>query len=109
MSEEIRLFQPSNGTHGECFMAAYCYKCAKWPHSSDAKKQCGIALRTMAFSITDSEYPREWRYVDGEATCTAFKDREEFNAERRAKRKPKLIAVGIDDMFAQEEQPNGQG
>lgn len=100
MSEdEIRLFQPSNGTHGDCFIAGHCERCAKYPHSSDAKNQCMILLRTFAYSITDPEYPREWRYVDGEPTCTAFKDRDEFNAERRAKRKPPRTAVGIDDMF----------
>lgn len=99
MSEDIRLFQPSNGTHGDCFMAGYCYKCVKWPHDSDAKNQCSIALRSMAYTINDPQYPREWRYVEGEPTCTAFKDREEYNAERRKKRKPAKSPVGVDDMF----------
>lgn len=97
------LWQPSNGTIGEIFMADHCYKCAKFPHSPDAKNQCRIVLLSMAFSIEDKEYPREWCYVDGEPTCTAFKDRDEYNAERRLKRKPQSIKISADDMFAIEE------
>lgn len=85
MTEEIKPFQPSNGTCGDIFMRDYCWQCAKFPESPDAKKQCRIFLKTMFHSISDPEYPREWRYVDGEPTCTAFKDRDEHNAERRAK------------------------
>ena len=105
MSEEIRLFQPSNGTHGDIFMGEYCYKCSKFPHDSDAKNQCVIVLKTMAFDIEDPEYPNQWRYVDGEPTCTAFKSREEFNAARRLKRKSSsIIAKDTDtlDLFAGE-------
>jgi hypothetical protein len=97
--ETIELYRPSNATEGDFFMAGYCFKCAKWPESSDAKKQCMIFLRTQAFDVEDKEYPRQWRYVDGEPTCTAFRDRAEFNADRRAKRKPRLIAVSSDDLF----------
>jgi len=101
MPEEIRLFQPSNGTHGDIFMGEYCYKCAKFPHDTDAKNQCAIVLKTMAFDISEPEYPNQWRYINGKPTCTAFKSREEFNAERRAKRKSKIIAKDTDtlDLF----------
>lgn len=103
MSEELRLFRPSNGTHGDCFMSGYCYKCVKWPHDPDAKNQCMIFLRTQVYDIEDKEYPREWRYVDDEPTCTAFKDRDEYNAERRKKRKPVKTHIGVDDMFQEHE------
>lgn len=105
MSEEIRLFQPSNGTHGDIFMSEYCYRCVKFPHSPDAKNQCRIVLDTMAYDIDDPEYPKEWRYVNGKPTCTAFKDREEFNAERRLKRKvSRIIEKDTDtlDLFGGE-------
>jgi hypothetical protein len=99
---DIELFQPSNGTHGDIFMSEFCYRCAKFPHDSDAKNQCQIVLATMAYDIDDPEYPNQWRYVDDKPTCTAFKSREEFNAERRQKRKHKsIIATDTDtlDMF----------
>jgi hypothetical protein len=91
MEPEIKLYQPSNGTEGDIFMSRYCFQCAKFPHSSEAKNQCQIVLKTFAYDTRDKEYPNQWRYVNGRTTCTAFKSREEFNAERRAKRKPKSI------------------
>ncbi|HMW48798.1 MAG TPA: hypothetical protein PK011_02690 [Marinagarivorans sp.] len=35
----IELFRPSNATHGEFFHEEFCYRCTKFPRSSDAKKQ----------------------------------------------------------------------
>ena len=87
MVEKIELYQPSNHTVGESFMSDFCYKCSKCP-APEADNQCGIMLRTMAFSPDDKEYPNQWRYVDGKPVCISFKDRDEFNAERREKRKP---------------------
>lgn len=101
---EIELYQPCNGSEGEWFHNKFCYKCAKFPHDSDAKNQCQIVLATMAYDIDEPEYPKEWRYVNDKPICTAFKDRDEFNAERRAKRKStlKIIAKDTDtiDIFA---------
>ena len=96
---EVELYRPSNCDEGEWFHGRFCYKCAKFPNSIEAKKQCMIFLRSNAYSIGDPEYPREWRYVDESPICTAFKDRDEFNAERRAKRKPKYIAISGNDLF----------
>lgn len=96
MSEEVRKFQPSNGTHGDIFMSEFCYRCVKFPHDHDAKNQCRIVLDTMAFRIEDPEYPKQWCYVDGKPTCTAFKSREAFNAERRKKRKSKSKIITTD-------------
>lgn len=100
MTEEAKLYQPSNSTDGFWFMSQLCDRCVKMPHDHDAKNQCMIFLRTQAYNTKDPEYPREWRYVDGKPVCTAFKDREEFNAVRRAKRKG-VIATDKNtiDMF----------
>ena len=87
MGEKIELYQPSNGTVGESFKSHFCYRCSKCP-SPEADNQCGIMLRTMAFSPGDKEYPNQWRYVDGKPVCTSFKHRDEFNEARRQKRKP---------------------
>lgn len=96
-------FRPSNGTHGDVFMCEFCFQCIKWPHNPDAKKQCNIALRALAHDIEDEAYPDQWCYQDGKPTCTAFKSREEHNAERRAKRKPVIASSKPDhrtaDMF----------
>ncbi len=96
MSEEIELFQPSNGTHGDIFLSEYCYRCAKFPHDTDAKNQCQIVLATFAYDKEDPEYPKQWRYVNGRPTCTSFKSREEFNAERRLKRKKSKSIIAKD-------------
>jgi len=86
MTEKITLYQPSNGSEGEWFMGQFCYQCSKMPINCDAKNQCMIQLSTFAWNIEDKEYPKEWRYVDGEPTCTAFVDREEANSKRRQSR-----------------------
>jgi hypothetical protein len=91
MNSEVELYQPSNGTEGDIFMSRYCYQCSKFPHDSDAKSQCQIVLATFAYDTDDKEYPKQWRYVDGRPTCTSFKSRDEFNAERRKKRKSRKI------------------
>lgn len=83
----IELFEPYGCEVGEAFMRDHCYQCIKYPHSSDAKKQCNIMGRAMGFHVEDKEYPNEWRIVDGNPTCTAYKNREEFNTERRGNRK----------------------
>lgn len=68
------LYQPSNGTEGEIFMSRFCYKCRHDNFDHDTcEGGCGILLRTMVFSISDDEYPREWIIgTDGQPTCSAF-------------------------------------
>lgn len=101
MAELIELYQPSNGTEGDIFMGEFCFKCAKLPHDSDAKNQCWILGRAMIHGTDNPRYPNQWRYQDGKPVCTAFKDREEANAERRASRKqsPKPGDPASLDMF----------
>ena len=60
-------YRPSNGTEGDCFMAQFCERCQK-------QKRCTIMARTMAFDVTEPQYPREWIRDDanGNGICTAF-------------------------------------
>jgi hypothetical protein len=37
-----------------------------------AGKLCPIVGKTMAFRVSDVEYPNEWVYRDGVPTCTAY-------------------------------------
>lgn len=68
---DVRPYQPTNGTEAEFFMSSWCYRCALL--DDDEGDGCRIVAMTMAFSIGDPEYPREWRYgEDGEPMCTAF-------------------------------------
>ena len=84
---EFRKFSPSNATHGDCFMSEFCFKCVKYT-DPDADNQCDVLLRAMIYNENEDEYPNQWTYdSSGNPTCTVFKDRDEFNAERRAKRK----------------------
>lgn len=81
MSIEIKLYRPSNGTEGECFIADWCGQCER-DHGMmkglpleecDDNQICDIIGRTFAHDVTDAEYPREWTYdKDGAPCCTAF-------------------------------------
>lgn len=77
----VRLYQPSNGTEGECFFSAWCCKCdrdAVMGHGKDFDdcgddELCKIIADSMAYKVSDPEYPREWCYgADGYPQCTAF-------------------------------------
>lgn len=67
-------YRPSNGTEGDIFMTAFCYRCRK----DTTQSPCEIIARTMAYDELDPNYPKEWRrQVDddswpGTAECTAF-------------------------------------
>jgi len=64
-----KKYQPSNGTEGEYFFAAWCIKCAKF----DFDEGCEIHGKTTIYSPDDEEYPQEWQYgKDGQPECTAF-------------------------------------
>lgn len=61
-------YQPSNGTEGEIFMAAWCYRCARWNEDG-----CDIAAATMFYDVDEPGYPEEWRIgEDGQPECTAY-------------------------------------
>lgn len=62
----LELYRPSNGTEGDVFQGRFCERCTK-------AETCDIPARSMAFDVTDAEYPREWvRDKAGNGTCTAF-------------------------------------
>jgi hypothetical protein len=68
------LFRPSCGSDGADFMARWCGRCRlDRAFREDRGDSCTIAAATMAFAISDPEYPREWRR-DGPSgpRCTAF-------------------------------------
>lgn len=69
-SEEIRLYQPSNGTEGMIFTDRYCMNCINCDPDPTGDKQCTILMRTLCYYTTDKEYPTEWRYVNDTPTCT---------------------------------------
>lgn len=66
-------YRPANGTEGELFHEAFCYKCEHDRHES-----CEILAKTFVYSISDPEYPPEWVEDDvpfdvwSNPRCTAF-------------------------------------
>ncbi len=70
MSNERRLYRPSNGSEGMDFMARWCDKCVR----DQPSKPCRILGRTMAFDLKDKQYPHEWIEDDNGPRCTAFSD-----------------------------------
>lgn len=75
---DAKLYRPSNGTEGECFISSMCGTCERSGRPGkpdDAGHElmgCSIVGRTMAHDITDPEYPREWIITDDGPTCTSF-------------------------------------
>ena len=62
-----KSYRPSNGTEGEVFCEAFCFRCRK------NNKGCRIKIMTMALDANDPNYPKEWVYAeDGQPICTAF-------------------------------------
>jgi hypothetical protein len=85
MTDQPRKYRPSNGTEGAIFHDEWCYTCCKCPIDQDAANQCKILAATFIFSVNDPEYPKQWVYIDGKPACTAYKSRDDHNAERRKK------------------------
>lgn len=64
-------YRPSNGSEGDWFMGQFCFQCSAFP-------DCEILGRTMAYNITDPEYPDEWQQdEEGAVTCTSFHDKKD--------------------------------
>lgn len=79
--QTIRLYKPSNGTAGRCFIESWCGRCKSdrvMNGDVDAEdagddEYCRILNATFCHDIGDPKYPREWRYNEaGEPVCTAF-------------------------------------
>ena len=94
-------YRPSNGSEGDWFQASFCDRCRK-------QKRCTIVGRTMAFDVTDPQYPKQWIRDDaGDATCTAFVPLGTAHFRHRtirpAKLQQSLLAIDqaeIDRMYA---------
>lgn len=81
MNAPVKLYRPSSGTEGECFIADWCYGCKRdrvmngSVCADDARDEdyCQILGATFRCNTDDPEYPREWRYdADGCPECAAF-------------------------------------
>lgn len=88
----IEYFMPSNGSQGEVFMDAYCYRC-----KHDAFDRGGEACQILCTALAN-EQPQEWRYIDGQPTCTAF---EEWNPDEAiAQPKPDGASSGLPKTYS---------
>jgi hypothetical protein len=68
---KTKAYRPSNGTEGEIFMEKYCERCIHDDLEND--NGCKIIAFSLAYSIGDPEYPKEWIY--GEPIESAKTDR----------------------------------
>lgn len=66
---KLEPYQPSNSSDGDWFLNKFCMKCKNCDPDSEGEKQCNILMRSMVYSISDPEYPKEWVYKDGEPIC----------------------------------------
>ncbi|WP_421793526.1 hypothetical protein [Hydrocarboniphaga effusa] len=63
--ERSSRYRPSNGTEGDFFMSAFCFRCSHFG-------SCSIHLLAMAEEVDSPAYPEEWTFDHGHPTCTAF-------------------------------------
>lgn len=71
-------YRPGSGTEGDCFFAAWCYKCARHPEEEDDDvERCEIIYQTFLYPATDEQYPKEWIVGKNGPECTAFVPRGE--------------------------------
>lgn len=65
-------YRPSNGSEGDGFMAEWCANCTK-DHGALDGEGCPIIARTMAYSVSDPDYPKDWTHDEsGNPVCTSF-------------------------------------
>lgn len=95
------LYQPSNGTEGHHFTAAWCMNCAlrKPDRENEIDIGCQIYENTLFFSPGDKEYPPQWIRRDGEPMCTAFKTPEQQRQEDYMADKERLERSGQGRLF----------
>lgn len=71
-------YRPSNGTEGEAFCEAFCFRCKRYAGDTIDMDPCEIETNAIIFEIGEDEYPKEWIYdADGKPRCTAFEPVEE--------------------------------
>lgn len=90
----VEPYRPSNGTEGEFFQEAWCYRCAR----DTEARPCSILTRTMAFNIEENGYPKEWiRDVGpwpGNPRCTAFREPRARPRSSRVRDKRQISLIG---------------
>lgn len=64
-SSSLLPYRPSNGSEGDWFVGRWCERCVK-------AKPCAIVGRSMAHSIGEPGYPRQWVQDDDGPRCTAY-------------------------------------
>jgi hypothetical protein len=68
-----KAYRPANGMEGAIFMTRFCDQCEHDRSFRESEgDSCPIAAATMAFAVTDPEYPKEWIEDEGGVRCTAF-------------------------------------
>lgn len=73
MKEKKEKYQPSNGSEGIGFISMFCDHCRRENPGETKTRKCSILTKTMVYSVTDKEYPKQWTYDDeGNPTCTAY-------------------------------------
>jgi len=65
-------YSPSNGTEGTSFEEDHCYQCLHTDPNPCGKKQCAIWASAILNWPSGTGYPKEWIYLSGKPTCTAF-------------------------------------
>lgn len=72
----MKLYRPSNGTEGECFICRFCENCihGKYEHThKDEDNPCDILSASLAFDTSDPNYPKQWIYDDdNKPICTEW-------------------------------------
>lgn len=68
----MKKYRPSNGTEGSIFYDKYCANCIHENDIPPNRKNCNIFTKTLLYDVDDDDYPKEWCYVDGKPTCTAW-------------------------------------
>lgn len=106
--DELKLYQPSNGTEGMSFIESWCGKCEherKVRELTDEgitpaqEDYCPILGNTMIYSTDHPGYPREWCYDDnGQPQCTAFQ--EELTYDEPHMNPPTPRCTRTEDMFS---------
>ncbi|HEA19977.1 MAG TPA: hypothetical protein ENH87_03565 [Pricia antarctica] len=67
-------YQPSNGDEGIWFTEKFCMRCKFCDPDPLGERQCEILGNSMAYSVSDPEYPEEWIYdKDENPICTKHK------------------------------------
>jgi hypothetical protein len=69
----MKPYRPANGMDGAVFMSRFCDQCERdRDFRENDGDSCPIAAASVAFDVTDHQYPTEWVEDAGGPRCTAF-------------------------------------